>query len=70
VKNSSILGWSLLVASSIFLILISSLIFSVGIDEATTRILLRFTSVTSAIPFLLVFLSKPFSYSENIESRN
>lgn len=61
-KNSSITGWSLVITSSVFIVLVTSLIFYVGINEQTTRTVLRFTSVTSVIPFLLVFLSKPCSY--------
>lgn len=61
-RNSSTFGWSLVIAASLFIFLVSSLIFYVDVGEESTRTVLRFTSLTSAIPFLLVFISKPFSY--------
>ena len=66
-KNSSLVGWSLVIASSLFIVLITGLIFYVGVNEYTTRTVLRFTSVTSVIPFLLVFISKPCSYIQRIQ---
>lgn len=66
-RNSSTFGWSLVIAASIFILLASILIFYVGIDEKSTRTVLRFTSLTSAIPFLLVFMSKPFSYIQKTQ---
>lgn len=66
-KNSSIFGWSLVIAASVFIVLVTGLIFYVGVNEQTTRTVLRFTSVTSVIPFLLVFVSKPGSYIQKIQ---
>lgn len=66
-KNSSIFGWSLVIAASVFIMLVTGLIFYVGVNEQTTRTVLRFTSVTSVIPFLLVFVSKPGSYIQKIQ---
>lgn len=66
-KNSPIIGWSLVIAASVFIVLVTGLIFYVGVDEQTTRTVLRFTSVTSVIPFLLVFIAKPCSYIQRIQ---
>lgn len=66
-NNSSTLGWSLVIAASLFILLVSGLIFYVGVNEDSTRTVLRFTSVTSALPFLLVFLSKPLSYFQRTQ---
>ena len=66
-KNSPILGWSLVIAASVFIVLVTGLIFYVGVDEQTTRTVLRFTSVTSVIPFLLVFIAEPCSYIQRIQ---
>ncbi|KST64524.1 hypothetical protein [Mastigocoleus testarum] len=66
-KNSSLVGWSLVIASSLFILLITGLIFYVGVNEQTIRTVLRFTSVTSVVPFLLVFVSKPCSYIQRLQ---
>ena len=53
------LHWSLVTVSSLFLVLTSALILSNGLDEASIFLALRVSSLTTALPFFLVFAMQP-----------
>lgn len=53
------LGWSGVAIATIFIVLISSLILYPNVTSENVLTSLRFSSVTTALPFLLVFVAKP-----------
>jgi hypothetical protein len=53
------LHWGLIVISSLSLLLVSALILSNGLDQASLFIGLRVSSLTTALPFLLIFAIAP-----------
>lgn len=53
------LHWSLVLISSLSLVLLSALVLSNGLDEASILLALRVSSLTTALPFLLLFALEP-----------
>lgn len=53
------LHWSLVALSAVFLLLLSALILSNGLDEVSILLSLRVSSLTTALPFWLVFALGP-----------
>ncbi|MEM9088078.1 MAG: hypothetical protein AAGC93_04970 [Cyanobacteria bacterium P01_F01_bin.53] len=53
------LHWNLVTVASLFLVLTSALILSNGLDEACIFLALRVSSLTTALPFFLVFAMQP-----------
>ena len=64
-KPQTFLGWSAVVISTILIILSSSLIVYPQITDENILTALRFTSLTTAIPFLIFFIAKPFVVIKN-----
>lgn len=58
-NNHSFLRWDLLAIASIFLLLSSALLLSNGVDEPSVILSLRVSSLTTALPFLIVFAMQP-----------
>lgn len=53
------LHWSLVLVASLFLLMLSALVLSNGLDEISVLVGLRVSSLTTALPFLLVFSLEP-----------
>lgn len=53
------LHWSLVLIASLSLGLLSALVLSNGLDEASIGLALRVSSLTTALPFLLIFALEP-----------
>jgi len=53
------LHWSLIALASVFMVLTSALVLSNGLDELSILLALRISSLTTALPFLLVFGMRP-----------
>jgi hypothetical protein len=58
-RKSTVLGWTGVAIFAIFMVLVSSLILYPKPTAETILVALRFSSVTTALPFLLVFAAKP-----------
>lgn len=61
IQRHSFLGWSGVFISAVFMILASGLILYPKITSENILTALRFSSVTTAIPFLLIFVTKPLT---------
>lgn len=57
-KRSS-LAWGVVIISSLFMLLLSALVLSNGLDLSSVFLALRTSSLTTALPFLLVFSTRP-----------
>lgn len=59
VNKRSSLAWSLIVLASLSMGLLSALVLSNGLDVSSVLLALRVSSLTTALPFLLIFSMRP-----------
>lgn len=64
-KKQALLGYTAVVIATVFIILTSSLIIYPQITDENLLTALRFTSLTTAVPFLLFFVAKPLAVGKN-----
>lgn len=60
-QRQSFLGWTSVLISTVTMVLASGLILYPEISSENILTALRFSSVTTAIPFLLIFVAKPLT---------
>ena len=65
IKQQTVLGWSAVFIATAFMILTSSLILYPKITDENILTALRLSSLTTAIPFLLFFITKPLAVARN-----
>jgi hypothetical protein len=61
VKQPELLGWSVVIITTILMILVSGLILYPKITDENILTALRFSSLTTAVPFLLFFIAQPLT---------
>lgn len=61
IKTQTFLGWSAVVIATVLMILASGLILYPQITDENILTALRFSSLTTAFPFLLLFVTKPLT---------
>ncbi|AFZ54009.1 hypothetical protein [Cyanobacterium aponinum] len=59
IQERASLGWTGVVITTIFMVIVSGLILYPQITIENVLTVLRFSSLTTALPFLLVFVAKP-----------
>lgn len=64
-QQPTFLEWSGVLLTAVFMILASSLILYPNITNENILTALRFSSMTTAIPFLLIFVTRPFALINN-----
>ncbi|MGB3532695.1 MAG: hypothetical protein WBA13_04165 [Microcoleaceae cyanobacterium] len=60
-QQQEVLGWSAVGIATAFIILVSGLIMYPELTDDNILTALRFSSLTTAIPFILFFIAKPLT---------
>uniref|UniRef100_B8HLR8 Ferric oxidoreductase domain-containing protein n=1 Tax=Cyanothece sp. (strain PCC 7425 / ATCC 29141) TaxID=395961 RepID=B8HLR8_CYAP4 len=61
IKQQAFLGWSTVAIATVFIVLTSALILYPKLNDENILTALRFSSLTTAMPFLLLFVVQPLA---------